>query len=47
MTPAEPRPAIACPTINMLPETAAPQRAEPSSKMRMLVRKTVFGWKKV
>ena len=43
MTPTEPRPAIARPTINMLLETAAPQRVEPSSKMRMLVRKTVFG----
>lgn len=38
MIPAAPTPAIARPTINMVEDTAAPQRADPSSKMRKKAR---------
>jgi len=34
MMPAAPSPATARPTINMAEETAAPQRTEPTSKMK-------------
>ena len=43
ITPPEPIPAIARPMMNATEFGAAPQRAEPTSKMKMTVRKTYFG----
>jgi hypothetical protein len=36
--PEDPTPAMALPTINMLEDCAAPQRREPTSKMKKKVR---------
>jgi hypothetical protein len=41
--PAEPNPAMARPTMNTVELGAAPQSAEPTSKMAMAARKTHFG----
>jgi hypothetical protein len=38
-SPEEPKPAMPRPTINIVDDCAAPQRAEPSSKMKKNTRK--------
>jgi hypothetical protein len=45
INPEPPRPATALPTINILEETATPQRREPSSKTAKKLRKVTFDLK--
>jgi hypothetical protein len=40
--PLPPNPATALPMMSILEETAAPQRAEPSSKTRRKARKVIY-----